>query len=352
MVFLPGHAVVHQIFVHLAVDAAAVIEVEAEEAAGVHQLRLVDRRRAVGVEIFRAFGLDEDGVRPPLQYLDHRQHVRLDDVLERGDEAPVVGRLLVPPAVFGREDRADEHLVDRRVELHPGEAVGEGAGIGGEELREIRVLEIADPVGNSEMAEVDDRRDVAPLQLGEGEVGEFPIVLVGAEQGAVERRPVAKEMDAELVDAVEIGLPVPVMAARLHLVDPGAAAVDGRDAVLDPGREHEIGDDGPPCGVARRSRLTRERRRCQPQAPENENRRAAEVAFRKVCPLTERTHALGRRFHRRRLGNDEPPRLAAGRRRRLRRRDGGRQGHPGRARGRLRRGRRARSGSGSATCRC
>ena len=43
MIFLLGHAVVHQIFVHLAVDAAAVIEVEAEEAARVHQLGLVDR---------------------------------------------------------------------------------------------------------------------------------------------------------------------------------------------------------------------------------------------------------------------------------------------------------------------
>ena len=52
-----------------------------------------------------------------------------------------------------------------RVELHPGEAVGEGAGIGGEELREIGILEIADPVRHAEMAEVDDRRDVAPLQL-------------------------------------------------------------------------------------------------------------------------------------------------------------------------------------------
>jgi hypothetical protein len=53
-------------------------------------------------------------------------------------------------------------------------------------------------------------------------------------------------MDAELVDAIEVGLPVPVMAAHLHLVDPGAAAVDGRDAVLDSRREDEIGDQGLP----------------------------------------------------------------------------------------------------------
>jgi hypothetical protein len=115
------------------------------------------------------------------------------------------------------------------------------------------------------MTKVDDRSDVAPLQLGEAQVRELPIVLVGPEQSPVKRRTVAKEMDSELVDAVEVGLPVPVMTARLHLVDPGPAAVDGRDAVLDPGREHEIGDDGPPaiCAV---QRLTCERGRGQPQA--------------------------------------------------------------------------------------
>ena len=101
----------------------------------------------------------------------------------------VVGHLLVPPAIFGREHRADEHLVDRRVELHPGEALGEGAGIVGEELREIGILEIADPVGHAEMAEVDDRRDVAPLQLGEGQVGELPIVAARAEEGPVSGGP-------------------------------------------------------------------------------------------------------------------------------------------------------------------
>ncbi|MEA3053175.1 MAG: hypothetical protein QOG72_2078, partial [Sphingomonadales bacterium] len=54
---------------------------------------------------------------------------------------------------------------------------------------------------------------------------------------------IAQEMDSQLVAAIEIGLPVPVMAAYLHLVDAGTAAVDGRNAVLDPGREDEIGDE-------------------------------------------------------------------------------------------------------------
>jgi hypothetical protein len=42
------------------------------------------------------------------------------------------------------------------------------------------------------------------------------------------------------------------MAAHLHLVDAGSPPVDFRDAVLDPGAEHEIGDTYLPgaCGLA------------------------------------------------------------------------------------------------------
>jgi hypothetical protein len=36
------------------------------------------------------------------------------------------------------------------------------------------------------------------------------------------------------------------VTSRINLVDPGAAVVDGRDAVLDPGREHEVGDGASP----------------------------------------------------------------------------------------------------------
>ena len=169
-----------------------------------------------------------------------------------GDERAVVLLLLVPPAVFGREDRADEHLVDRRVELNPREALGEGAAIVGEQPREVRVLEIADPVGHAEMAQIDDRRDVAPLQIGEGQIGEIPVELVGAKVGLVDRRAVAEVIDPDLLDAVEILAPALVMAARRHLVDACLPVIDGRDAVLDPGREHEIGDESVSLGRSNR----------------------------------------------------------------------------------------------------
>ena len=100
------------------------------------------------------------------------------------------------------------------------------------------------------MAQVDDRSDVAPLQFGEGEVGELPVEFVRAEIGFVDRRPVAEVIDADLLDAVEILAPPFVMAADLHLIDAGLAVIDRRDAVLDPGREHEVGDRSISLGLS------------------------------------------------------------------------------------------------------
>jgi len=122
------------------------------------------------------------------QYLEHRQHIGFDDVLERSDEPLVRLQLLVPPAVLGGEHCADEHLVDRRVELYPRISVGKGRSVAGEKLRKVWVLKIADPVGNAEMAEVDDRRDVSPAKVRKGQIGEFPVVLPRTEIGAVNRR--------------------------------------------------------------------------------------------------------------------------------------------------------------------
>jgi hypothetical protein len=42
------------------------------------------------------------------------------------------------------------------------------------------------------------------------------------------------------------------MAADLHLVDAGLAMIDRRDAVLDPGREHEVGDRAISLGLLQR----------------------------------------------------------------------------------------------------
>ncbi len=275
MILLPGHPVIHQIFVHLAVDPTAVIEVEREEAARVHLLRRPDRSGAVGVKIFRGFALDEDRVGPPLQDLHHRQHVALDDILERGDKCSVRSHLLVPPAIFGGEDRADEHLVHRRVELDPGIAIGKGGRVGCQLRCEVRILEVAEPIRHTEVAQVHDRSDVTSLQVPQGQVSELPIIFAGRQERPVNGRAVAKELDADVLDEVEVLAPALIMAARFHLIDPSAPVIDRRDAILDPGGEHEISDCVPPflavvvsaCQHRRAYRRTADASRFNPGRP-------------------------------------------------------------------------------------
>ena len=138
-----------------------------------------------------------------------------------------------------RELRADGHLVDRRVELHPREPLREGAGIVGEQPREIAVLEVADPVRHTEVAQVDDRHDVHPQQLGEHLVGELPVEAFRAQPDPMDRRAVAQVADPEVIQQRQVGAPVPVVPAQLQFVHAGAPGTDGGIAALDPGGEHE-----------------------------------------------------------------------------------------------------------------
>ena len=91
-----------------------------------------------------------------------------------------------------------------------------------------RVLKVADPVRHAEMAEIDDRHDAAPLEVREGQVREVPVVTPGGEPGAMDGWPVTQEADPHLFDQSEIVPPPAVMTAARHLVDAGAAVVDGR----------------------------------------------------------------------------------------------------------------------------
>src|SRR5215204_6590925 len=77
--------------------------------------------------------------------------------------------------------------------------------------------------------------------IAEGQIRELPNVAPRPEPGLMDRRPIAEEANVEILEELEVGLPVLVMAAFLHLVDPLAAVLDGRIAVLDSGREHEPG---------------------------------------------------------------------------------------------------------------
>ena len=140
------------------------------------------------------------------------------------------GQLLVPPAIGGREQRADEHLVDRRVELHPRKPLGESAGVVGEELGEIGVLEIADPVRHAEMAEVDDRHDVELLQVRRRSGRRSPSRSAPGRARSCGAAGRSAGRGCRVPAAARNPPPVLVMAALLHLVDARAAVVDGRDS--------------------------------------------------------------------------------------------------------------------------
>ena len=248
LVFLSAHAVVHEIEEHVRVHPPAVIEIEREKAAGVVEFGEGDRIRAVGVEVLRGLALDEDGVGADIEDRPHGQHIGLDDVLQGRDEGLIARQLLVPPAIGGRERGADEHLVDRRIELNPGKALGKSLRIPGKELGKVGVLEVADPVGNPEVAQVNDRHDIAAVELAEGLVAEVPVVAPLPEPRRVDRRAIPQYPDADFVEQIEVGLPEGVVPALFHLIDAGPAPVDGRIAVLDPRSEQKrrSGHDRPP----------------------------------------------------------------------------------------------------------
>src|SRR5689334_24639753 len=89
------------------------------------------------------------------------------------------------------------------------------------------------------MTEVHNRRDSAPLQFGERLVGKRPVVAARPDVGAVQRRPITKKPDPELLHAVEVLAPAPVVTALFHLVHAPAAVANGRVAVLNAGRKQK-----------------------------------------------------------------------------------------------------------------
>src|SRR5205807_6818115 len=109
------------------------------------------------MEVLRQFARSEDVNRPGSQYLLHRKHIRPAQVVQCADEGAVVGQTLIPPSILGGECGGDEYLIDRSIVSNPREALGKGSGILRKERREVRVLKVADPIRNPEVAEVGDR---------------------------------------------------------------------------------------------------------------------------------------------------------------------------------------------------
>ena len=77
------------------------------------------------------------------------------------------------------------------------------------------------------MAQVDDRSDFAAPQVGEGDVGEFPVERIRAQECAVQRRPDAEEATADVRKYAGWGAG-PRASQYLVLGAKARAAMDGR----------------------------------------------------------------------------------------------------------------------------
>ena len=88
----------------------------------------------------------------------------------------------------------------------------------GKQGGEVKVPEVADPVGHTEVAQVDDGQDVAPQQVSEREVRKVPIETAGRPPRAMDRRPVAQHAEAQLLHAIETacsGQHLPISSTRV-----------------------------------------------------------------------------------------------------------------------------------------
>ena len=92
------------------------------------------------------------------------------------------------------------------------------------------------------MAQIDNRHDVAALEIAKPEVAKFPVVAPGAQQRLVDRRALAQVFNTQFLDEPKVFLPALLVITALHLVDTRAPTVDGGHAVFDAGTEHEVGD--------------------------------------------------------------------------------------------------------------
>jgi hypothetical protein len=168
------------------------------------------------VEVLGALTLNKDGIGPHPQDLVDGEKVGLAEVLEgRNEGAMIALPALVPEPGQGGKLGTDVNFIDRRVEPHPGKTLGEDPSVAGEELRPVRVLEVADPVGHPKVAQVDNRHDAEPLHLGKHEVSELPIVSIGTDVDAVVRWSIAQPVQTKLANQRQILLPVAVVKGLL-----------------------------------------------------------------------------------------------------------------------------------------
>ena len=100
-VLVERHPAGQQIAVHGGGDVVAEEQVEREEAALVHEVRLLDQRGLTGVNVLGGFAEDEDRIGTDLEDCLHRQDRCAAAMLDVVDEADIAHQSLVPPAERG-----------------------------------------------------------------------------------------------------------------------------------------------------------------------------------------------------------------------------------------------------------
>ena len=236
----PCEAIVHQIQQRVRVRHMRIKQVKRDEALLVSEHRF-ERRRGLGfVNEFGGLGLHDYAIGPACGDCLRAQDTRCDAMLDRGDEPGVGFELFVPRAFLGRHLGGDEDLVDRGVIAHPRIALRYCPAVAREQQGQIGVLEIANPVGQAEVEQVEDRHDVQSLHFVHHQIGEVPVIPAGPQEHAMDRQPVAQYAQAKVAGQCQILRPAFVMAAFVKQVAAGAAIVDGRVGAFDAGGEHEV----------------------------------------------------------------------------------------------------------------
>src|SRR5438045_5660279 len=113
------------------------------------------------------------------------------------------------------------------------------AGVFREQLREIRVLKIAQPIRNSEMTKIHDRKNAAAAEVRKNEICKRPIILAWSQEHSVQGQSIPQKAHSQFIDLIEIGSPVPIMTAEFHFIEPEPPILDGRRAVLNASGKHE-----------------------------------------------------------------------------------------------------------------
>src|SRR5206468_2540432 len=100
------------------------------------------------------------------------------------------------------------------------------------------VLKIANPIRHAEVTEVGDGHEVTFAQIGEGDVREGPVETTVSKKGTVQWRAIAQEANTKFLYQVKILMPVAIVSALLHFVDP-QPAFDGRRTIFNSCSKHE-----------------------------------------------------------------------------------------------------------------